>query len=66
MTRFDHPVVVRDFNFLFPLMMATSVAGLGSAVLVSTGAAWAVLARAGRAGHLYPLGRTLGENTGVS
>ena len=39
---------------------------MGVAVSVSAGAAWEVLARAGRAGHLYPLKRMLGKNIGES
>ena len=45
---------------------ATGVAGLGAVVLVSAGGAWAVLACAGKACHLDPLVRTLGENAGAS
>ena len=46
--------------------MVAVVAGSGAAVLVSPGAAWAALVRAGKAGHLSPLGRTLGESSGAS
>ena len=45
-----------------PLITATGAAGLGVAVLVSAGAAWAVSARTGREGHSSPLGGTLDEN----
>ena len=41
------------------------MAGSGTEVLLSAGAAWAVLARADKAGHLVPLARTLGENAGL-
>ena len=44
--------------------MAAGVAGLGTAVLVSAGSAWAVSAHAGKAGHSAPLMRTMGENAG--
>ena len=46
--------------------MAADVAGLGVSVLVSAWSAWAVLARAGRAGHLSPFGMKLSENAGAS
>ena len=36
------------------------------AILVRTGAAWVVSARAGREGHLSPLGGNLGENDSAS
>ena len=49
-----------------PLPTSAGAAGLGVAVSVSAGAAWEVLARAGRAGHLYPLKRMLGKNIGES
>ena len=55
-----------QFEFLLPLPTAAAVAGSGAAVSVSSGAAWVVLARAGRVGHSSPFGRTLDENYGAS
>ena len=46
--------------------MAAGVAGSGVAVSVSAGAAWAVSACAGKAGHSAPLVRTLDDNAGAS
>ena len=51
-----------QFEFLLPLPTAAGAAGLGVAVLVSSGARWAMSAHAGRAGHLSPLKRMLGKN----
>ena len=39
---------------------------LGALVLVSARAAWVVSERAGKAGHLEPLVRTMGDNDGAS
>ena len=55
-----------QFEFILPLPTDAGVAGLGAAVLVSAGTLWAVSARTSKAGHLAPLGRTLGENVGAS
>ena len=65
MTRFDCSLDMHDLIFL-PLLAAASVAGSGAAVSVSAGGAWALLARAGKAGHSSPLGRTLVEKSGAS
>ena len=48
------------------LQTAADVAESGATVLVSAGAVWVVLLRAGKAGHSGPLVRTLGENDGAS
>ena len=53
-------------EFIFPILTSAGVARLGAAVLVSSGAAWEVLARADRAGHSSTLRMTLVENAGVS
>ena len=45
-----------------PLPTAAGAAGSVLEVLASIGAAWVVLAHAGRAGELSPIRRTLGEN----
>ena len=45
-----------------PLPTAAGAAGSVFEVLASNGAAWVVLAHAGRAGELSPIRRTLGEN----
>ena len=52
-----------QFEFILPHMTAAGGAGSGVAVSVS---AWAVSARAGRAGHSSPLGIIMGENDGAS
>ena len=59
-------VGIARFEFLLILLTAAGVLGSGAAVLVSAGSAWAVSARAGKAGHSDPLVRTLGEKDGVS
>ena len=46
--------------------MDIGVAVLGEAVLVSACVVWAVSAQDGKAGHLSPLLRTLGDNAGAS
>ena len=51
---------------MLPLLTAAGVVRSGAAVSVSAGAACAVSGRAGKAGHLDPLVRTLGENAGTS
>ena len=55
-----------QFEFILPLPPAAGMAGLGAAVSVSAGDVWSVLVRAGKAGHLAPRVRTLGENAGAS
>ena len=42
------------------------MAGSRAAVSVSAGSAWAVSECAGKTGHLYNIGRTLGDNNGAS
>ena len=54
-----------QFEFLLPIPTAAGVVGLGEAFSVSAGAACAVSACTGKAGHSSPLGRTLGENSGA-
>ena len=54
------------FEFILPLPAAAGAAELVAAVFVSAGAAWLMLARAGRAGQLAPLRRMLGENASAS
>ena len=57
---------MRNLNFFFLIPTDAGVLGSGVELSVSNVATWAVLVRAGKAGHLDPLVRTLGENEGAS
>ena len=54
------------FEFLLQLPLAARVTVFGSAVSVSAGVVWVVLAHVGKAGHLAPLVSMLCENDGAS
>ena len=55
---------MRDLNY-FAAPDSLWCGGFGVAVSMRAGDAWSVLARARKAGHLDPIVRTLGDNTGA-